>query len=334
MNFSEIVNDFDNLYRAFKKSKCGRSYKQSSMYFEFNAVDELRKIQKELIDKTYRVSKYTEFEVTRPKKRKIQACTFRDKVVQHILCDNVMRDKLPKICIEDSYSGQVGKGTLFAHEHVLNHIREFSEKYGTDGWFYKGDISKFYYNIRHRQAKDIMEYHFPADTHWLIERFVDSTDGDGVPLGNQINTYVSALYLDGFDRFITGELGIIHYGRYADDFFLIHPSKEYLAYAVSCMKEFLKTLGLALNPKSQLIPCKNGLAFCGFHYYPDGTVKMSNAKRREYRRKFNRMYRKCRGGTLPRSALAESVTAHLEHAKKATQYDEKYYLTRLEELKC
>src|SRR5699024_3503191 len=104
------------------------------------------------------------------------------------------------------------------------------------------------------KAKDIMEYHFPEFTHWLIDEFIGSTGdneaGDvGLALGNQINTIVSCLYLDGFDRFVTGELGIRYYGRYADDFYLIHSHRGYLKYCESCIKEYLKTLELELNPK-------------------------------------------------------------------------------------
>lgn len=90
MDNEEIISDFDNLYRAFLKSKNNRSYKTSAMYFQLNAVSELKKLQKELKDHTYKVSGYTEFTVSYPKKRNILACKFRDKVVQHVLCDNIL----------------------------------------------------------------------------------------------------------------------------------------------------------------------------------------------------------------------------------------------------
>lgn len=220
MDNEEIISDFDNLYRAFLKSKNNRSYKTSAMYFQLNAVSELKKMQKELIERTYRVSGYTEFTVSYPKKRNILACKFRDKVVQHVLCDNILVPMLPDICITDNYAGQQGKGTGFARKRLRKKMEMFYFSNGMSGYFYRGDISKYYYSINHEKAIDIMEYYFPKDTHWLIEKFIHSTDGDvGIALGNQINTVVSNLYLDGLDKFIKGELGIRYYGRYADDFY-------------------------------------------------------------------------------------------------------------------
>ena len=82
----------------------------SAMYFLLNAVTELRKPQRELEEHTYSISGYTSFSVSYPKQRNILACKFRDKVVQHVLCDNILIPMLPNICIPDNYAGQKGKG--------------------------------------------------------------------------------------------------------------------------------------------------------------------------------------------------------------------------------
>ena len=339
MDDEEIISDFDNLYRAFLKSKNNRSYKTSAMYFQLNAVSELQKLKKELKDHTYKVSGYTEFTVSYPKKRNILACKFRDKVVQHVLCDNILVPMLPDICITDNYAGQQGKGTGFARERLRKKMEMFYFSNGMSGYFYRGDISKYYYSINHEKAVDIMEYYFPEDTHWLIEKFIHSTDGDvGIALGNQINTVVSNLYLDGLDKFIKGELGIRYYGRYADDFYLIHESKEYLKYCEYCIKEYLGTLELTLNPKSQIIPFKNGISFMGFHSYMRNSgevdIRLDNGKKREYRRKFNKLYKKVLSGEKELSVLEDSYRSWKNHAQYCTDYSIfNYYENRLEELR-
>lgn len=335
MNTNKIITDFDNLYSAFISSKNNRSYKTSAMYFQLNAVSELRKLQKELKDQTYHVSGYTEFVVSRPKKRDILACKFRDKVAQHVLCDNILVPMLPDICITDNYAGQRGKGTSFARDRLIKKMEMFYFFNGMHGYFYRGDISKYYYNIEHKKAIDIMEYYFPEDVHWLIEEFINSTDGEiGIALGNQINTVVSNLYLDGLDKFITGELGIQHYGRYADDFFLIHESKEYLKYCELCIKEYLKTLGLRLNEKSQIIPYKNGISFMGFHFYMrnSGNIEicLDNGKKHEYRRKFNKLYKKVISGEKDLNVIEDSYRSWKNHAKFCTDHSIfKYYENKL-----
>lgn len=328
----EIITDFNYLYKAFKKSKNRRSYKKSAMYFELDAVSEIEKMQRELKDKTYEVSGYSEFEVRYPKRRKIKACKFRDKVVQHVLCDNVLKSHLPKICIDDNYAGQEGKGTLYAREDLKEKIARYSFEHGMKGYFYKGDIEKYYYNIEHEKAIDIMQYHFPEEVHWLIEKFINSTDGKGIALGNQINTIVSNLYLDGLDKFVTGELGIKYYGRYADDFYLIHESKAYLKYCEDCIQTYLDTLSLRLNTKSQIIQYKNGISFIGFHFYPDGRIEVLNEKRRGYRRKFNRMAKLVRCGKVQMKELLKSYQSWKAHASYSTENRFGYYEYKIKEM--
>lgn len=340
MNCNETITDFDNLYRAFLKSKTRRSYTKSALYFQLDAVSKLRIKKKELEQRKYKVSGYTEFQVLVPKLRNVKACKFEDKIVQHVLCDNILSVSLPNLCIRDSYSGQKGKGTDDARNRLRWRLQAFSFSNGGFGYILKGDISKYYDSISHDIAKDIMQYYFPSDTHWLINEFIDSTDGDiGVALGNQINTIVSNLYLDGMDRFITGELGIRYYGRYADDFYLIHESKKYLKYCLQCIREFASTLGLCLNPKTQIIPYKNGLSFLGFHFYPrvDGIeVKIDNGKKRNYLRKFNRMCRMVREKRLELSKLEKSYISWKEHVNKNVTNSAEvlsYFERRLEELR-
>lgn len=339
MKNQEIITDFNNLYRAFKVSRNNRSYTAASMKYSLNAITNLRQLQEELKNKTYKVSGYTKFEVTVPKKRVIEACKFRDKIVQHILCDNILLDKLNEICIKENYAGQIGKGTLAARNGLVRHLEEFAFEHGTDGYIYRGDISKYYYSISHQEAKDIMEYHYPEDIHWLIDEFIDSTDGDcGIALGNQINTIVSNLYLDSFDKFIGEEVGIKCYARYADDFYLIHHDKEYLKRCSRYIEEYLKTLKLNLNPKSQIIPLRNGIPFLGFHFYikENGVViKLDNGKKRAYRRKFNRIFKKVQSGKMEFSKLEESYRSWKEHASYCTNRSIfNYYEKRMEELKC
>ena len=73
------------------------------------------------------------------------------------------------------------------------------------------------------------------------------------------------MYLSGLDHFITCELGVKYYGRYMNDFYLIVQSKEYAKWCLLAIYEFVHSLGLELNGKTQIIPFKNGIKFCGFH---------------------------------------------------------------------
>lgn len=217
-DFEKITN-FGNLYAAYKKSKCGKGFCKSSMKFQVSALDGIHQIKRRLETKTYQVSPYHQFTIYEPKERIIKACSFQDKIVQHALCDNVLLPILNKEFIQTNYAGQIGKGTLYGLDCLKSQMYLAYCKYGYNCWIIKADISKFFYNIDHDILKDIVRYFVEDDdVYWLCEKFIDSTDGLGLPLGNQVSQVYALTYLSGLDYFITGELGVKYYGRYMDDF--------------------------------------------------------------------------------------------------------------------
>jgi hypothetical protein len=314
----EKVIDFENMYRAYRKSKRGKGYKKSAAKFNLMALEGVNLLIDQLKSRTYRISDYTEFKVYEPKERIIQTSSFKDKVIQHSLCDNVLLPKMQKIFILDNCAGQIGKGTLFGLDRLKIQMRSFFKKYRFDGYILKCDISKFFYNISHEQLKDIVHYWFcDNDIRWLCDLFIDSTEGKGIPLGNQINQGFALLYLDGMDKLIKYELGIEYYGRYMDDFYLIHPSKEYLKYCIEVITEYLKSLDLTLNGKTQIFPFKNGVNYLGFHTYiaNGGKVirKIKNQNKRNAQKKYRKMAKLVREGRLERSAFDASYADWKNH---------------------
>lgn len=318
----EKVIDFNNMYKAFRKAKRGKGFKKSSARFDIAALDGVHSLIKQLKGKTYQISKYTEFKVYEPKERIIQTTSFKDKVVQHSLCDNVIMPRLQHVFILDNCAGQKAKGTLFGLDRLGQQMQQFYERYGFSGYILKCDIRKFFYNIAHEQLKDVVSYCFghDPDVCWLCNLFIDSTEGKGLPLGNQINQGFALLYLDGMDKLIKYELGIEYYGRYMDDFYLMHPSKEYLKHCLEVITEYLKTLDLELNEKTQIFPFKNGVSYLGFHTYiiSSGKLirKLKNQNKRNAQKKFVRMAKLVAEGKLPVEkfhASYQSWKNHIDH---------------------
>ena len=99
----EKVIDFNNMYRAYRRARRGKGFKKSSARFDLAALDGVNSLIAQLRSRTYTVSEYSEFKVYEPKERIIQTTSFKDKVVQHSLCDNVL---LPKAAA-DIHSGQL-----------------------------------------------------------------------------------------------------------------------------------------------------------------------------------------------------------------------------------
>ena len=308
----EKICDIDNLYKAYKKSK------HKTLEFQSNISEKLLELKQKLETKTYEVSPYYQFTVYEPKERLIKACAFQDKIVQHSICDNVLLPKLKTEFIQTNYAGQIGKGTHYGLDCLKAQMYLAYCKYGYDCWIIKADISKYFYSINHDILKDIVRYHIEDDdVYWLCEKFIDSADGLGLPLGNQISQVFALLYLSGLDHFITGELGVKYYGRYMDDFYLIVENKEYAKYCLNAIYDFVSSLNLKLNGKTQIIPFKNGIKFCGFHTYAtkDGKVirKLINENKRKAKKKFNRMIDLVKSGKLSEDKFYESYNAWKNH---------------------
>lgn len=321
----EKVTDFENMYQAYRRSRRGKGYKNSAARFGTMALDGINTLIAQLKDGTYKLSDYNEFKVYEPKERVIQTTSFKDKVVQHCICDNVIMPRLADVFIYDNCAAQKGKGTQFGLDRLRDQMREFYKRYRRDGYILKCDVRKFFYNISHDQLKDIVGYYFDdPDIVKLCDLFIDSTEGKGLPLGNQINQGFALLYLDGMDKLIVGELGIEYYGRYMDDFYLMHPSKDYLKYCLEVIRWYLDTLDLELNGKTQIFPFKNGVDYLGFHTYvtDDGKVirKVRNQNKRNAFKKYARMARLVAEGKLERKKFDDSYGAYKNHLSKGNCY--------------
>jgi RNA-directed DNA polymerase len=74
--------------------------------------------------------------------------------------------------------------------------------------------------------------------------------GYGLPIGNLTSQVFANVYMSCFDHFIKHQLDITYYGRYVDDFVLVHTNKNYLKSLIPRIAKLLKTeLHLKLHPK-------------------------------------------------------------------------------------
>lgn len=315
----EIICSYENLYKAYRKAKAGKGFNGSCARFQTMSLEGLHLLKEQLENQTYQVNPYNEFKIYEPKERVIKSCSFKDKVVQHCLCDEILHPRLINEFIRTNYAGQVGKGTLFGLNCLEEHMLSFYEEHGNEGWILKCDISKFFYQIDHEILKDIVDYHFQDEyIKWLNHLFVDSTRGLGLPLGNQVAQVYALLMLNGMDHMITGELGIKLYGRYMDDFCLIHQSKEHLKQCLYAISEMVESLGLSLNGKTQIVPFKCGIGFLGFHHYltKDGKYirKLKGENKRKIRKKILSWSRAVKSGKMTEKKFYEKYNAWKNHA--------------------
>ena len=315
----EIICNYENLYKAFKKAKRGKSFNGSCAKFQTMSLEGLHLLKEQLENQTYKMNRYNEFKIYEPKERVIKSCSFKDKVVQHCLSDEILHPRLENEFIKTNYAGQVGKGTHFGMDCLKEQMLDFYKQHGLNGWILKCDIEKFFYQIDHEILKDIVDYYFKDEyTKWLNYVFIDSSDGLGLPLGNQVAQIYALLILNGLDHFVTGELGIKFYGRYMDDFYLIHHDKQYLRQCLECINEMVSSLGLALNGKTQIVPFKCGIGFTGFHHYvtKDGKYirKLKGENKRRTQKKIRKWIKAVKSNKMTEKKFYERYNAWKNHA--------------------
>lgn len=87
----------------------------------------------------------------------------------------------------------------------------------------------------------------------------------GLPIGNLTSQLFSNIYLNSFDQYVKRELGIRYYGRYVDDFYLVHNDKDYLLSLIPRIRDYLwESIGATLHPnKINLTTCWQGVDFVG-----------------------------------------------------------------------
>lgn len=317
-DFQTLV-DFENLYNSYRTSMRGKGKKLSAAKFDVMALENLYVMKKQLINHTYRISPYSEFIVTEPKKRIIKSGSFRDKVLQHCLCDYVLLPTMKDRFIKDNYAGQIGKGTLFGLNRLSENLHNFYDKYGSDGYILKCDITKFFYSINHDIMKEKIRENFSdEDIQWICDSFIDSVDGDGLPLGNQSSQVFALIFLNGLDHYIVDELECKYYGRYMDDFYLLSNDKEYLKEYLIKIKEYLANLKLTLNNKTEIVPMSKGIRFLGFHTYltEQGNVirKLNGDNKRQVKKRLRKYAKLVAQGRMKREKFNEIYCSWRNHA--------------------
>lgn len=322
----EDIFTFENLYNAYLYTRKGKRNKECVARYGFYTLEAINHSSLLLRDKKYKLGEYYHFRVYYPKEREIMAPPFRDRVVQRCLCEHALMPAIEKHLIYDTYACRKGKGTHACLNQTEDFLRSYYRRNGNDGWIIKGDISKYFYSIDHdilkENLKPLLEEY---DVWWLVEAIINSTEGKGIPLGNQASQWFANFYLSKFDHFVKEKLRIKRYSRYMDDWIAVVETKEEAQLYLQAMKGFLKDkLKLDTNKKTQILPIKNGIDFLGFHIYMTETgkiIRKIRAKSKQtMKRKLKTFKKKYQEGTMTREAIEGSYNSWRAHARHGNCY--------------
>lgn len=323
MNVKEDVCSIKQLHKAMLKCKKGVAWKDSVASFTNHGLVRCYQLKHSLLDGTYRISKYIQFQVHEPKTRNIVSTRFVDRVFQRSLCDNYLTWEIQKDFIKDNYACQVGKGNDVARLALLHHIHDFWAEHGTNGYVLKCDIHDYFGSTSHKLAKESVKY---VKDEWarnhlfqIIDSFTQGENPDvGMGLGSQVTQSVQLAVLDPLDKLIKYKAKIEQYGRYMDDFDLIHDTKDYLKKCHKSIVNHLKEKGLTLNDdKTKIQKITQPIHFLGFSYqlHENGKVTMRVLQKKisKNRRKLKKMVLEKK---LSREECDEALQAILAHIKK------------------
>ena len=273
----------EELFQAYISCRRLKRNTTNAIAFEIDYESNLVSLCEEINNGTYQPGRSITFIVNRPVKREIFAADFRDRVVHHLII-NKLNPLFEKDFIHDSYACRVGKGTHYGIRRINRFICQCSQNYTKDCYVLKLDIKGFFMYIDKKTLFEklkafINEKYKEQDKGLIIELcrkviFYDPTKrcvikgrrknwyglpydkslfhahkNCGLPIGNLTSQIFANFYMNSFDHFIKHDLGIRYYGRYVDDFVIVHPDKEYLKSLVPKIKDFLKKeLRLTLHP--------------------------------------------------------------------------------------
>jgi len=300
------IFSYKKLYRAYLDCRRTKRKTINALEFEKNFERNLFELGNDLKNGTYSIGRSVCFAVKEPCVREIFAGQFRDRVVHHLLVNEI--GKIGEKCFAAaSFACRPGKGTHNAAGYLRQMIKKASCNNSRQIYYLQMDISGFFMAIDHSilyalarkmvfsQNKShqwktgilglikVIIFNKPTQNYFakgnlaLLARVPPRKSlffapaGKGLPIGNYSSQFFANLYLNELDQFVKRRIKCRHYARYVDDFILLSSDKEELILWRNQIADFLKkNLKLAINHNKQRIqPLAAGIDFLGYFIKPD-----------------------------------------------------------------
>ena len=329
------ISAWSNLLIAHRKAAKGKRGGYNVASFEYPLADHLLDLQSELMEQRYRPGSYVHFYIHEPKRRKISAAPFRDRVVHHALC-NIIESRFERHFITDSYANRVGFGT----HRAVDRFQQFTRCYP---YVLRVDIVKHFPSIDHQILHGILAKRVPEDDVMaLIDKIIASGEGvlddeyemcwfpgddllascrpRGLPIGNLTSQFWSNCYMHPVDQFVMRELRCPAYLRYVDDMALFGDSKRELWAWKRAIVERLASLRLIIHETAtQVMPVSCGIPWLGFVVYPTHR-RVKARKVRNTTRHLGERFDAYRSGKISFAEFDASIQGWVNHVRYADSW--------------
>lgn len=260
-NLIEKIASMENLREAYKKTS--KNKLSSYGYLEFKEYSELNLllIREELLNGTYKIGPYRHFTIYEPKQRLISALSFKDRLVQHALC-NIIEPMMDKTLLPYTFACRKNLGLHAGVKHIQSLLRKTNCSH-----FLKLDIKSFFASIPRNIINDLYARKIKCpDTLKLIAEIIPPDD-IGIPIGS-LTSQISANLIGGIlDNYIHHELKCKYWARYMDDVVILGNDPNELRNIFFKIQEFIQ---LKLNMKISkwfVNSVKQGINFLGFRIW-------------------------------------------------------------------
>ncbi|MBU1667442.1 reverse transcriptase/maturase family protein [bacterium] len=291
---------FQNIYKAYMACRKTKRNTFNQLLFERDLITNLWNLQYELSTYNYKIGRSLCFLTSSPKLREVFAADFRDRVVHHILV-NELEPLFERKFIHDVYNNRQKRGTHQAVKQAKRYMNQTLK-----GYYLQLDIKGFFYNLNKmilfdKIKKEVIgsdldvssvlyltnkilfhdptrDYHFKGDRSKLTllpehKTLFKIPKSRGLPIGNLTSQFFANVYMNDFDNFVKRKLKVKRYIRYVDDFVLFDERKERLAMLKVEIENYLSTeLHLTLREDSKLKRHSEGLDFLGYIIRPNYTL--------------------------------------------------------------
>lgn len=320
----------EEIFEAYFECRKNKRKTANALAFEADYESRLIELWKDVNSGAYQPGKSIAFIVTEPVQREVFAADFRDRIIHHLIIRK-LNPLFEAEFIEDSYSCREGKGVLYGVKRAASFIRDCSQNYQKDCYILKMDIQSFFMSIDKVILFDMLEtfivnkytgqdkalvidlvrkivFNCPEKnchikgkrSNWNglppSKSLFTTGKNKGQPIGNLTSQIFANFYLNVFDKFVKEECNIKYYGRYVDDFIIVHEDKQFLLQLKKKLKAYMYAkLHLHLHPrKIYLQHYSKGVKFIGAVIKPHRVYTGNRTKGNLYAkiRQFNFLFDK------------------------------------------
>ena len=89
IKYDEIFT-YEKIYRAHMRGRLSKRDRKSLVKYEMTILTNLYELHERMLSRKFYIKRYSSFVVYEPKKREIQTLNYSDRIIQHIICDDVL----------------------------------------------------------------------------------------------------------------------------------------------------------------------------------------------------------------------------------------------------